>query len=218
MCSSNFVLTASENLQDLVSICGKYASYLRLYNSACILMAENWDICQQLAEYIEFLEVFILRDNGVDPLCHLLQVLSSKRLKSVAFCFCKVSSVQMWDKIIDSLSKGSYQKNVIDKEEKRMIASFQKIACANEVLTTGGIDEANEFVKPTLNQLNYEKEEKSYSKEDLVVESHMISDAVTASQMKISAVILYMGVMMLTFMNSQSVRVLCLMHKTVRVH
>ena len=63
-----------------MSICGKYASYLRLYNSACILMAENWDVCQQLVEYIEFLEVFILRDNGVDPLCHLLQVLSSKRL------------------------------------------------------------------------------------------------------------------------------------------
>ena len=86
-------------------------------------MAENWDICQQLAEYIEILEVFIL--NGVDPLCHL-QVLSSKRLKSVGFCFCKVSSIQMWDKIIDSLSKGSYQKNVIDKEQKHMIASPQK--------------------------------------------------------------------------------------------
>ena len=82
----------------------------------------------------------------------------------------------MWDKIIDSLSKGSYQKNVIDKEEKRMIASTQKTACAGEVLTAGGIDEANEFVKQTLNQLNYEQEEKSYSKEDLVVESHMSSD------------------------------------------
>ena len=90
-------------------------------------MAENWDICQQLAEYIEFLEVFILRDNGVDPLCRL-QVLSSKRLKSVGFCFCKVSSIQMWDKIIDSLSKGSSQKNMIDKEEKHMIASPQKTA------------------------------------------------------------------------------------------
>ena len=82
----------------------------------------------------------------------------------------------MWDKIINSLSKGSYQKNVIDKEEKCMIASPQKTACAGEVLTTGGIDEANEFVKQTLNQLNYEQEEKSYSKEDPVVESHMISD------------------------------------------
>ena len=44
-------------------------------------------------------------------------------------------------------------------------------------MTTGGIEEANEFVKQTLNQLNYEQEEfKSYSKEELVVESHMISD------------------------------------------
>ena len=124
----------------------------------------------------------------------------------------------MWDKIIDSLSKGSHQKNVIDKEEKHMIASPQKTAGVSEVLTTGGIDKVNEFVKHTLNQSNYEQEENSYSKEDLVVESHMISDTVTARQMKISAVILYMGVMMLTFMNSQSVRVLCLMHKTVRVH
>ena len=159
-----------------MSICGKYASYLRLYNSACILMAENWDICQQLAEYIEFLEVFILRDNGVDPLCHLLQVLSSKRLKFVGFCFCKVSSVQMWNKIIDSLSKGGYQMNVIDKEENHMIASPQKTACVSEVLTTGGINEANEFVKQTFNELNCELEEKSCSKEDPEVGSDMISD------------------------------------------
>lgn len=159
-----------------MSICGKYASYLRLYNSACILMAENWDVCQQLVEYIEFLEVFILRDNGVDPLCHLLQVLSSKRLKSVGFCFCKVSSIQMWNKLIDSLSKGSYQKNVTDKEEKCMIASTGKAAHGGEVLTSGGINKSNEFVKQNLNQLNYEQEEKSYSKEDPAVESDMISD------------------------------------------
>lgn len=139
-------------------------------------MAENWDVCQQLVEYIEFLEVFILRDNGVDPLCHLLQVLSSKRLKSVGFCFCKVSSVQMWNKLIDSLSKGSYQKNVTDKEEKRMIASTGKAARAGEVLTSGGINKSNEFVKQNLNQLNYEQKEKSYSKEDPAVESDMISD------------------------------------------
>lgn len=169
-------LAASENLQNLVSTCGKYASYLRLYNSACILMAENWDIWQQLAEYIEFLEVFILRDNGVDPLCYLLQVLASKRLKSVGFCFCKVSSIQMWDKIIDSLSKGSYQKNVTDVAEKHMIASTQTTTCAGEVLTKRGISKSNEFVKQTLNQLNYEQEEKSYSKQDPVVESNMISD------------------------------------------
>ena len=146
-------------------------------------MAENWDICQQLAEYIEVLEVFILRDNGVDPLCHLLQVLASKRLKSVGFCFCKVSSVQMWDKIIDSLSKGNYQKNVTDKEEKRMIVSTETTACAGEILTTGRMDKSNEFVKQTLNQLNYEQEEKSYLKEDpVLVESDMISDNCEANE------------------------------------
>ena len=139
-------------------------------------MAENWDIWQQLAEHIEFLEVFILRDNGVDPLCHLLQVLASKRLKSVGFCFCKVSSVQLWDKIIDSLSKGSYQKSVTDIEEKHMIASTQTTMCAGEVLITRGINKSNEFGKQTLNQLNYEQEEKSYSKEDPVVGSDMITD------------------------------------------
>ena len=161
-----------------MSICGKYASYLRLYNSACILMAEKWDICQQLAEYVEFLEVFILRDNGVDALCHLLQVLHSKQLKSVGFCFCKVSSVQMWNKIIDSLSKESYQRIGIDKEEKHMIASTQKTVCAGEVhvLTSGGINKSIEFVKPTFNQFNYGREGKSYSEEDPVGESDIKSD------------------------------------------
>lgn len=159
-----------------MSICGKYASYLRLYNSACIFLAENWDICQQLTEYVEFLEVFILRDNGVHPLCHLLQVLASKRLKSVGFCFCKVSSVQMWNKIIDSLSKRSYQKNVTDIEEKHMIASTQTATCAYEVMTTGGIVKSNEFVNQTFNQSNHEQDEKSNSKENPVVESEMIFD------------------------------------------
>lgn len=171
-------LTANENLQNLVATCGKYASYLRLYNSACILMAENSDIWQQLAEHIEFLEIFILRDNGVAPLCHLLQGLASKRLKSVGFCFCKVSSTQLWDKIIDSLSKGSYmyQKKVSNIEEKNMIASTQTTICVGEVLTTRGISKSNEFVEGTFNQLNFEQEEKRYSKEEPVVGSDTISD------------------------------------------
>ena len=168
--------TASENLQNLVSICGKYASYLRLYNSACILMAENWDIFQQLAEYIEFLEIFILRDNGVHPLCCLLQVLASKQLKSVGFCFCKVSSVQMWEKIIDSLSKRSYQKNVTEQEEKHMIAITQTTGCECKELTTRGIVKVNEFVKQTFSQSNHKQEEKSYSNEDPVAESSMTFD------------------------------------------
>ena len=45
----------------------------------------------------------MLRNNGVEPLCHLLQVFISKRLKSVGFCFCKVNSVELWSKIYCSL-------------------------------------------------------------------------------------------------------------------
>ena len=66
-------------------------------------MAKNWDIVEQLAECVEFLEIFMLRNNGVEPLCHLLQVFISKRLKSIGFCFCKVNSVELWSKIYCSL-------------------------------------------------------------------------------------------------------------------
>ena len=75
-------------------------------------LTRNWEICLQLAEYIEFLEVFHLRDNGVDSLCCLLQKFASKRLKSVGFWFCKVNSVQMWRSIISSLSPINHQPNV----------------------------------------------------------------------------------------------------------
>lgn len=75
-------------------------------------LARNWEICLQLAEYIEFLEVFHLRDNGVDSLCCLLQKFVSKRLKSVGFWFCKVNSVQMWRSIVSSLSPINHQPNV----------------------------------------------------------------------------------------------------------
>ena len=88
-----------------MSVCGRYAAYLRLYNPACIFLAKNWDIFLQLAEFVEFLEVFLLRDNGVDSLCQLLQAFASKGLKSVGFCFCKVSSVHLWNRIIASLSQ-----------------------------------------------------------------------------------------------------------------
>ena len=107
-----FIPTGSHNFQQIVSVCKKYATYLKLYNPAIVYLAKNWEICLQLAEYIEFLEVFHLRDNGVDSLCCLLQKFASKRLKSVGFWFCKVNSVQMWRSIVSSLSPINHQPNV----------------------------------------------------------------------------------------------------------
>ena len=90
-------------MQNIISACARYAAYLRLYNPSIIYLAKNWDIVEQLAECVEFLEIFMLRNNGVEPLCHLLQVFISKRLKSIGFCFCKVNSVELWSKIFCSL-------------------------------------------------------------------------------------------------------------------
>ena len=90
-------------MQKIISACARYAAYLRLYNPSIIYLAKNWDIVQQLAECVEFLEIFMLRNNGVEPLCHLLQVFISKRLKSIGFCFCKVNSVELWSNIFCSL-------------------------------------------------------------------------------------------------------------------
>ena len=90
-------------MQNIISACARYAAYLRLYNPSIIYLAKNLDIVQQLAECVEFLEIFMLRNNGVEPLCHLLQVFISKRLKSIRFCFCKVNSVELWSKIYCSL-------------------------------------------------------------------------------------------------------------------
>ena len=90
-------------MQKIISACARYAAYLRLYNPSIIYLAKNWDIVEQLAECVEFLEIFMLRNNGVEPLCHLLQVFISKRLKSIGFCFCKVNSVELWSKIFCSL-------------------------------------------------------------------------------------------------------------------
>ena len=90
-------------MQNIISVCARYAAYLRLYNPSIIYLAKNWDIVQQLAECVEFLEIFLLRNNGVEPLCHLLQAFISKGLKSIGFCFCKVNSVELWSKIYCSL-------------------------------------------------------------------------------------------------------------------
>ena len=90
-------------MQNIISACARYAAYLRIYNPSIIYLAKNWDIVEQLAECVEFLEIFMLRNNGVEPLCHLLQVFISKRLKSIGFCFCKVNSVELWSKIFCSL-------------------------------------------------------------------------------------------------------------------
>lgn len=90
-------------MQNIISVCARYAAYLRLYNPSIIYLAKNWDIVEQLAECVEFLEIFMLRNNGVEPLCHLLKVFISKRLKSIGFCFCKVDSVELWSKIFCSL-------------------------------------------------------------------------------------------------------------------
>ncbi|XP_068699210.1 uncharacterized protein [Montipora foliosa] len=92
-----------EDLQNIISVCGKYATYLRLYNGACIYLAKHWEICQQVAEHVEFLEVFMLRDNGEGALCYLLRAFGAKNLKSVSFSFCRVDSLQIWQNIFSSL-------------------------------------------------------------------------------------------------------------------
>lgn len=172
------ILAVTQSLQNIVSVCGRYATYLRLYNSACVLLAENLDIFLRLAEHIEFLEVFLLRDNGVSPLCHLLQVLTTKRLKSVGFCFCKVSDVQMWSRIIHSLSKRSQEKyGVIDINAKAeniiacTPAQTTTGTCTCDVLTQGGNATSYDFGKQTCNQLNHEQDRESTSSESSVAQA-----------------------------------------------
>lgn len=99
-----FLIIGHQDLCKTISICGKYATYLRLYNRACINLAKNLEICQQLAKHVEFLEIFLLRDSGADALCCLLQGFVAKNLKSVSFSFCKVDNLQIWSKILRSLS------------------------------------------------------------------------------------------------------------------
>ena len=99
----------NEDLQDVASVCGKYVAYLRLYNQACIFLAENLDIFLKFADYVEFLEIFLLRDNGVPSICFLLEILVSKSLKSVGFSFCKVNSIQEWSNILGLLSRSTSQ-------------------------------------------------------------------------------------------------------------
>ena len=109
-------------MQKIISACARYAAYLRLYNPSIIYLAKNWDIVQQLAECVEFLEIFMLRNNGVEPLCHLLQVFISKRLKSVGFCFCKVNSVELWSKIYCSLMPLQENGcNITDIEKEKIV-------------------------------------------------------------------------------------------------
>lgn len=111
------VPSKNQSLKNTVALCGRYATYLRLYNSAVILLFENLDLCFKLVDYIEFLEVFLLRNNGVNQLCHLLQLLTSRRLKSVGFCFSKVSGAELWDRIFDSLSTKGLPNQTYEEED-----------------------------------------------------------------------------------------------------
>lgn len=85
---------------------GKYATYLRLHNSALNYLATHLDIFQQFASYVEFLEIYHLRENGVDAMCSLLQILLAKNLKSVGMCFPKVRDISQWNKILHISSTG----------------------------------------------------------------------------------------------------------------
>lgn len=124
------VSSKNQSLENIVAICGRYATYLRLYNSAVILLIDNLNLCLKLVDYVEYLEVFLLRNNGVNQLCHLLQLLTSRRLKSVGFCFSKVSGVELWSRIFDSLSTNSPQ-NQTDKVEDNFISICTCISSPN---------------------------------------------------------------------------------------
>ena len=152
---SFLAVTDHQDLQHIVSVCGKYASYLRLYSPACIYLAKNWDICLQLSEYVEFLEVFLLRDKGVESLCLLLQVFASKRLKSVGFCFCKVNNIQMWGRIIGSLSQINHQK-VCDTRTD--LAKGISVAQNTEASTR---ESDKSHMNQVCNQLDHEQDSKT---------------------------------------------------------
>lgn len=87
-------------LQQSAGRFGKYAVYLRLHNSALNYLATHLDIFQQFASHVEFLEIFHLRENGVDAMCSLLQILLAKNLKSVGICYNKVRDITQWNKIL----------------------------------------------------------------------------------------------------------------------
>lgn len=93
-------------LQQSAGSFGKYATYLRLHNSALTYLASHLNIFQQFASHVEFLEVYHLRENGVDSMCSLLQILLSKNLKSVGMCFPKVRDINQWNKILHINSSG----------------------------------------------------------------------------------------------------------------
>jgi len=141
-----------------VSVCGKYAAYLRLYNPACVYLAKKSDICLQLAEHVEFLEVFLLRGSGVDSLCCLLQVFGVKRLKSVGFWFCKVDCVQMWRRIFSSLSQTNHQKGCSLTD----LAKNLNATATTKVLTRKS---DKSYMNQICNQLDYKKDLNTTSKE-----------------------------------------------------
>lgn len=146
------VSSKNQSLENIVAICGRYATYLRLYNSAVILLIDNLNLCLKLVDYVEFLEVFLLRNNGVNQLCHLLQLLTSRRLKSVGFCFSKVSGVELWSRIFDSLSTNSPQ-NQTDKVEDNFISTCMCISSPNS--KRKAFNEESKFsVQQTCNQSN----------------------------------------------------------------
>jgi len=93
-------------LQQSAGSFGKYATYLRLHNSALNYLASHLDIFHQFASHVEFLEVYHLRENGVDSMCSLLQILLAKNLKSVGMCFPKVRDINQWNKILHISSTG----------------------------------------------------------------------------------------------------------------
>ncbi|XP_031553156.1 uncharacterized protein LOC116290294 [Actinia tenebrosa] len=93
-------------LQQSAGRFGKYATYLRLHNSALTYLSTHLDIFQEFASHVEFLEIYHLRENGVDAMCSLLQILLAKNLKSVGMCFPKVRDINLWSKILHISSTG----------------------------------------------------------------------------------------------------------------
>lgn len=54
------------SFENIVVICGRYVIYLRFYNLVVILLIDNLNFCLKFVDYVEFFEVFFLRNNGVN--------------------------------------------------------------------------------------------------------------------------------------------------------
>ena len=102
---SRYFNISSVCINDILNLSIKHLSTIRVRHNTCVYLVHHQDLLMRLAPVVERLEVQLVRDQGVEPLTRLLDILLNNKLKSLLLLDCNLEDKDSLRALLKALAK-----------------------------------------------------------------------------------------------------------------